>query len=244
MTLKTRAKKTIKRLRTLITKNELNERQKFDSYVNNNMDGSVFNKETEYVKNITFAKTLTHETCLSLDRRTPGDGNENTASHRSLGTLGDGKETNKQKDSSFLNTGFISLPNENEVNLNKSAGNYDILFTEYVNSFKDESVSELEKNIEAMDIERILLNECVIYEDDDESAFGDDSDCESISEFEVNIPVSSELGPNEIQAMFIKRDLNARLINEDDSMESFMNTLVKAEEIDEGLVSDCSDISD
>jgi hypothetical protein len=157
-----------------------------------------------------------------------------------LRTPGVGQENNclATKERSSLNTGFISSCVENEkinekVDLNKCVifENDDISFTDDVESDEDDSVSELEMNVLEIHNDKSLLNECVIYEDDKERVPEDDSDYESICELEMNILEAYEdntkLEASQIKSMFTRTDLNVRLINEDDSMESFMNTFYR-----------------
>jgi hypothetical protein len=237
-----RAKKTMKRLRALITKHELKTEQKLNR---NDLNISTSNKQIEYVKNITLVKPSKDMVSnllsnRSLPVRTPGDGMEDTPYVGRLRTPGVGEETNCliTKEKSSLNTGFISSYDENEkrnekVDLNECAifENADISFTDDVSSDEDDSASELEINVLEIHDDKSLLNECVMYEDDEESVPEDDSDCESICELEMNIievyENNTKLEASQIKAMFTKTDLNARLINEDDSMESFMNTFYR-----------------
>jgi hypothetical protein len=232
----------MKRLRALITKHELKTEQKLNR---NDLDISTSNKQIEYVKNITLVKPSKDMvsnllSSRSLSVRTSGDGIENTSNVGQLRTPGDGEENNclTTKERSSLNTEFISNCEENEkrnvkVDLNKCAvfENDDLSFTDDVNFDEDDSVSELEINVLEIHNDKSLLNECVIYEDDEEYVFEDDGDYESICELEINILEAYEdntkLEASQIKAMFTKTDLNARLINEDDSMESFMNTFYR-----------------
>jgi hypothetical protein len=91
-----RAKKTMKRLRALITKHELKTEQKLNR---NDLNISTSNKQIKYVKNITLVKPSKDMVSnilsnRSLSVRTPGDGMENASNVGQFRTPGVGEENN------------------------------------------------------------------------------------------------------------------------------------------------------